>query len=246
MDGIMTKAFKILGIGHSFKIISSILKIKTRIFKQLKEYICKSNNPFSGMEDSESSIGYVFQFQIWKKALDVKYQFEILVILISSFIMLWFANYFIDAGVNVQIQYSIIQNLQNQPQTIDVIANLNSSYALMRIYNDNYLYYYYGLFYLSNLTFAFLLKDIQELIYSKIRSIFIQFFSIENLLDLFNAMVTAYWAYKHYFSYNIDLNHARYELQAWTLQNSMNNDQYFDVNYVLANLMGLQFLRLIM
>ena len=66
MDGIMTKAFKIWGIGHSFKTISTILKTKTRVFKQLREYIWKSDNPMAGMEDSETGIGYAFQYQIWK------------------------------------------------------------------------------------------------------------------------------------------------------------------------------------
>ena len=53
--------------------ISNVLKIKTKIFKQLKEYWFKSDNPFAGMEDSESNIGYAFQFQVWKQTLDVRY-----------------------------------------------------------------------------------------------------------------------------------------------------------------------------
>ena len=38
MDGIITKAFKIVGIGHSSKTISSLLKSKTKVFKQIKDY----------------------------------------------------------------------------------------------------------------------------------------------------------------------------------------------------------------
>ena len=66
MDGIMTKAFKIWGVDHSFKAFSSVFKIKTRVFEQLKEYLCRSNNLMAGIEDSESSIGHAFQHQIWK------------------------------------------------------------------------------------------------------------------------------------------------------------------------------------
>ena len=66
MDGIMTKAFKMWGVDHSFKAFSSVFKLKTRVFRQLKEYLCRSNNLMAGMEDSESSIGYAFQHQIWK------------------------------------------------------------------------------------------------------------------------------------------------------------------------------------
>ena len=178
--------------------------------------------------------------------MDVQYQFEVAMILLTSFTMLYFANAFIDAGVSVQTQYVVITSLEGQDQTPDVANSLKSAYALMGTYNDNYLFYYNGLFFLSKLTLSFLLKDIQELIYAKIRFIFIQFFSIENILDLFNAFVVSYWIYKHYFVYLIDVSNIRDELKAWKLDKLMSDDDQFNINYVLATLMGLQFTRLIL
>ena len=123
----------------------------------------------------------LFNIKFGNKALDVKYQFEILVILLSSFTMFWFANALIDASVNIQNAYTKIHSLESQPQTSDVVQQLNETFDTMRANNDSYFFYYDGLLYLSEFTLAYLIKDIQELIYAKIRSIFIQFFSIENL-----------------------------------------------------------------
>ena len=180
----------------------------------------------------------LFNIKFGNKALDVKYQFEILVILLSSFTMFWFANALIDASVNIQNAYTKIHSLESQPQTSDVVQQLNETFDTMRANNDSYFFYYDGLLYLSEFTLAYLIKDIQELIYAKIRSIFIQFFSIENLLDLFNAFITFYWMYKHYFKFIEGLNDVRYELRAWTLNNNINSDTYFDINIALASLMG--------
>ena len=82
--------------------ISNVLKIKTKVFKQLKDYCFNNENPFADLEDTETNIGYAFQFEIWKKALDVRYQFELIVILINTFAMLWISNSLIDDGVNIQ------------------------------------------------------------------------------------------------------------------------------------------------
>ena len=160
--------------------------------------------------------------------------------------MLYFANAFIDAGVSIQTQYVVITLLEGQVQTPNVVNSLKSAYVLMGTYNNNYFFYYNGLFFLSKLTLSFLLKDIQELIYAKIRFIFIQFFSIENILDLFNAFVVSYWVYKHYIVYSIDVSSIKEELQAWKLNNLMNDDTKFDINIILATLMGLLFTKLIL
>ena len=44
--------------------------------------------------------------------------------------------------------------------------------------------------------------------------------------------------YKHYFKFIEGLNDVRYELRAWTLNNNINSDTYFDINIALASLMG--------
>ena len=113
VDGIISKAFKICGINFSFKMISNVLKIKTKIFKQLKEYWFENDSPFAVMEDSESNVGYAFQFQVWKQALDVRYQFELAIILINTFAMLWISNSLIDDGINIQTLIQLFQSNWN-------------------------------------------------------------------------------------------------------------------------------------
>ena len=225
--------------------ISNVLKIKTKVFKQLKEYCFKSDNPFANMEDSEANIGYAFQFQVWKKALDVRYQFELAVILINTFAMLWASNLLIDDGVNIQNTMNIIQNLESLPQTNSIISQLKSNYATMGTYSDSYLSDYNILFYLSMLTLAFTIKDIQELIYTKLRGVFLQFFTIETILDFINAVVTIFWIYKNYSSLELNLNSVRHELKAWELINNMQLDNTFNINIVIALTMGIQLTRLV-
>ena len=188
----------------------------------------------------------LFNIRYGNKGLDVQYLLEVTIILVYSFTMLWFANAFIDAGVTIQMQHDIIVSIESQSQTPDNVNSLNSAYALMKTYNDNYFFYYNGIFFLSKLTLSFLLRDIQELIYTKIRFIFVQFFSIENILDIFNAFVVTYWIYKHYIVYSIDVSSTREEFQAWKLNTLMSDDKQFDINFVLATLMGLLFTKLIL
>ena len=245
VDGIISKAFKLFGINFSFKMISNVLKIKTKVFKQLKEYLFKSDNPFAGMEDSEANVGYAFQFNVWKQALDVRYQFELVVILINTFVMLWISNSLIDDGVNIQTLILIIQDLENQPQTDETISALNYNYSQMSIYNDSYMFDYYWIFYLSMLTLAFTVKDIQELIYTKLRGMFLQFFTIETILDIFNAFITIFWIYKNYSSLDVNLNSVRPELRAWTLIYNMQIDNTFHINIIIATTMGIQLTRLV-
>ena len=225
--------------------ISNVLKIKTKVFKQLKDYCFNNENPFADLEDTETNIGYAFQFEIWKKALDVRYQFELIVILINTFAMLWISNSLIDDGVNIQSLIVIIQDLESQPQTSDVVASLIQNYATIGTYNDTYMQDYNCLFYLSMLTLAFTIKDIQELIYTKLRGVFLQFFTIEIILDLFNALISLFWIYKHYSSLGVNLDSYRPELRAWELIYRMQIDNTFNINIVIATIMGIQLTRLV-
>ena len=104
---------------------------------------------------------------------------------------------------------------------------------------------YNCLFYLSMLTLAFTIKDIQELIYTKLRGVFLQFFTIEIILDLFNALISLFWIYKHYSSLGVNLDSYRPELRAWELIYRMQIDNTFNINIVIATIMGIQLTRLV-
>ena len=138
-EGIISKSFKLIGYHHSFKTITNVLRTKIKVFKEVKELWFKSDNPLGVMEDSEVNVGHAFQFQVWKKALDVKYQFDLAIILIASFVMLWYGNDLVDWENSIRSLYPIIQDLESQTQTDSVISSLNNYYSQMGDYSSQYI-----------------------------------------------------------------------------------------------------------
>ena len=228
-EGIISKSFKFFGFNHSFKTLENVLRTKTKVFKQLKELCFKNENPMGSMEDAEVNVGHAFQLQVWKKALDVKYQFDLAIILIASFLMLWYGNSLVDNENNIRTLYKTITDLESQPQTDDVIASLANDYSKMGQYSDQYLIDLYALLIISSLTLAYIIKDVQELVYARMRNVFIQFFTVETILNLSNAIIVIFWIYKHFTSLGINLSSVRYELRAYEIINRMVVDNTFNI-----------------
>ena len=77
------------------------------------------------------------------------------------------------------------------------------------------------------------------------RNVFIQFFTVETILNLTNALLVLYWTYKHFTSIGINLSSVRKELWAYEIINRMQIDQTFNIKITLASLISIQFTRLV-
>ena len=143
--------------------------------------------------------------------------------------MLWYGNSLVDNENNIRALYLVIIDLESQPQTDDVITTLSNDYSQMRQYSDHYLADLYSLLIISSLTLAYIIKDIQELVYARMRDVFIQFFTVETILNLSNAIIVIFWIYKHFTSLGINLSSVRYELRAYEIINRMVVDNTFNI-----------------
>lgn len=107
----------------------------------------------------------MFQFQVWKKSLDVQYLVESAVVLIMAIIMLTFANLLVDLTKDIDSRLAVIRDLESQTQTADIASKLSAEYTKMGGLSDDYIRTLNSLFVLFILTYSYTFKDLQELLY---------------------------------------------------------------------------------
>ena len=198
-----------------------------------------------GVDDAEENIGHAFQFQVWKKALDVKYNFELIWILIFSFIMLYYANNLIDNETSINESYAKLTDLQSMNATNNINSQIDQLYALMKDQTYEYFYNLYILMILSILSIAYFLSNVQEIIYANLRGVFVEVLSAEFMLNLSNSILVIYWVLNHYLSFTSNLSDYRYELRAYIIIQRMNDAAYFNLKIWNAANIALQFSRLV-
>ena len=87
-------------------------KIKRILFYPTKEY-----KDISLIKYGEHHTGHLFQFKIWKHALDVKDFIMTIWIIIFAFILLYYSNVMITHASNFHETYEKIDRLESQGQT---------------------------------------------------------------------------------------------------------------------------------
>ena len=87
-----------------------------------------------GENEHENFVGHMFQYQIWKKSLDVQYIVEAFVVLLKAIFLLTCARYMTDTGKVVKIQQKIVDkdpSSENYPKlgglSDDYLRCLNAS-----------------------------------------------------------------------------------------------------------------------
>lgn len=106
-------------------------------------------------DETDSSIGHMFQFQVWKKSLDVKYTVNSAVILIIALGMLSLANELTNSSKDIKSQMDVINGLIAIQGTSDVSSQLAGEYAKMQHLSNEYILYLNSLIALCTLTYSY-------------------------------------------------------------------------------------------
>ena len=187
----------------------------------------------------------MFQFQVWKKSLDVKYVVNSTVILIIAFGMLSLSNALTNWSKSVKSELVVINNLISQQNTGGAILSLEAEYAKMQDLSNDYMFYLHFLLSLCVLTYSYSVRDFQEILYCHLRKIHVQIFNYQLLINIINSGIVTYWFIKNFTIYEKDFNGIREELKSATVIERMNEDNSFDIQVILTLLVSIQFLRLL-
>ena len=197
------------------------------------------------MKSQKQALVTCFSSKSGNKSLDVQYLVDTAIVLVIAVTMLYFANIFTNVDTYITNELAIIQDLESQPSTPEIIDKLKTEYITMLEYSNSYIYNLKCLLGLCILTYTYFIKDIQELIYWNLRKVYVQVFTYQLLMNFWNSCIVSYWLIKYATIYSVDLNNVRIELQGATVQSRMINDPAFDILVVLAILISVQFARLL-
>ena len=187
----------------------------------------------------------MFQFQVWKKSLDVKYVVNSTVILIIAFGMLSLSNALTNWSKSVKSELVVINNLISQQNTGGAILSLEAEYAKMQDLSNDYMFYLHFLLSLCVLTYSYSVRDFQEILYCHLRKIHVQIFNYQLLINFINSGIVTYWFIKNFTIYEKDFNGIKEELKSAIVIERMNEDNSFDIQVILTLLVSIQFLRLL-
>lgn len=143
--------------------------------------------------------------------------------------MLLYANYLVDNEISLTSSNMQLESLLSMPASADVNSQIDSTYASMWSDTDQYFSNLYILMTLSVLSIAYLINNIQEIIYANLRGVFVEVLSAEFILNLSNSILVVYWVMCHFLIFMDGLSDYRYELRAYILISRMNNAAYFNL-----------------
>ena len=115
--------------------------------------------------------------------------------------MLYNANTLINCMNNIQASNLIIVNFQSMDQTSDVVQQLSDQINIQMSNTDSFFQNINALLSLSILSLAYLVSNIQEMIYSHLRGVFVQGLTAELMLNLVNSILVIYWVFNHFVNY---------------------------------------------
>ena len=68
----------------------------------------------------------------------------------------------------------------------------------------------------------------------------------EVILNAITTLLTVYWMGKYFGDYSINLGGVDSDLRTATILRRMSNDSYFNFNYFVATVVGIQFVRILL
>ena len=184
----------------------------------------------------------MFQYQVWKRSYDVQYLSESLIILIIAIVWIIIANLLVTTETDIDDSNDRISTLTSSgaPQdSIDLETNKLADYS------ENYIIYLNWLLAIGSLTFTYQIKDIQEIVYSNVRGMFINSLSSKIVLNFCNTRIMIYWLICHTAYFSGGLLEDGFTKQASKIINDMEDAKYFDIKYVLSLLIAIHLIRLV-
>lgn len=181
-------------------------------------------------------------FQIWKKSLDVQYLVESTVILAIAIIWLFVSNFVVQKENDINNLTTSLANLQSSGASQSQIDSNTSSLLHS---SEDYLQYLNFLIVIGCVTFAYLLKDLEEHMYCGLRGVYISHFTIKILLDSLNVVVVIYWLIYHFTYFVSDTSNMGAIEKASTVKNRMATAKFFEIRYTLSILSAIQLTRLV-
>jgi len=193
-------------------------------------------------DGQEGSVGHMFQYQIWKKSLDVQYLVEAGIIVVIAVIILVVSNLLVERENDIESLNSTLTTLRaNNGSSADIASNTEK----LSTYSDEYIHYYNCLLVVCSLTYSYLLKDTEEQMYCSMRKVRISPFTYKVSLNLLNFLVMTYWLIYFFADFNRGTSDMGSTERAQTLISRMEQADLFDIRYILSILIAFQFMRLI-
>lgn len=135
--------------------------------------------------------------------------------------------------------------MSSQTQTSSVTSQIESAQQKLDDLASNYLNYLDTLIIFGILSYTYLLKDIQELIYANIRNVHIKTFTFQMLINIACSIIVTFWIIMHFAEFKSGLGELSESEQATKLIKRMDDSEIFGLNYILAALVSIQFMRLV-
>ena len=197
-------------------------------------------------ENSNKMVGHMFQYQIWKKSLDVSYLVYVFLVIFMAVLLHYFSFELIQQQKEVISQKEEIDALKELPETSTTLAALEVAYKEQSELSESYYEYLSVSIVLYIITIGYLIQDIHEIIYASLRKVHIKTFTLSVLLNITSTIVIFVWIIKHFGDYATDLDQYRTEERASIIISRMENDSGFNLKVVLAILLAIQFTRLVL
>jgi hypothetical protein len=106
---------------------------------------------------------------------------------------------------------------------------------------DEYFEYIYILLALHTFCIAYLLQNMQEFLYAKIRKIYIKPIGLNLLMNLTSTLIVLYWLCKHYFEFTVNLDKYDERKRKRIVIDRMQEDEFFHMQLIIAILTAIQF-----
>ena len=187
----------------------------------------------------------MFQYQVWKKSLDAQYLVEAAVVLMFAFAFLTVAHLLVDWEYDIEVNNALIDTLSSQTQTSSITSQLSETKAKLEELSSDYLNYLDTLIIFGILSYTYFLKDIQELIYANIRNVHITTFTFQMLINIACFIIVTFWVIMHFAEFKNNLSGLSDSEKATKLIERMEASKIFGLNYILAILVSIQFMRLV-
>lgn len=188
----------------------------------------------------------MFQYQIWKRSLDVKYIAYIAFLLVMAVLLNYFAYEMIIDQNDVLGKKAVIDALEAQTQTTAILAQIELEYAHQDHLSEHYYRNLIVVAVLNILTFGYFIQDIFELVYANLRGVFVKTFTPNLLIDFISIILVIVWLSKVFGTYSQDLDEHRSEKQTSVLVERIRTNSGFNEKAVIATLLAIQYIRFVL
>ena len=184
----------------------------------------------------------MFQYQIWKKSLDVRYYIYVCTIIILAIFLQLYSFFTIREQGRVKTKTTELNTLIASSATT---AQIDQVYADLDDLSDNYIQYLNTILALHILTLGYSVQDVLMVLYSSITDVYIMTYTVWELLNFVSSLTIIVWLIKHFGDFANNISDVRDELRAGTIIQRMEDDDSFNIKVTLAILLAIHYTRLV-